>query len=150
MTAAFPLQALLDLSKTRLEDATRTLGELMAKEAEGDRKLAMLKEYRNEYQARFEEAARAGLTPETWRNYSAFILRIDEAIHLQEDQVNRARQLTAAGKQKWMHERNRAKAFDTLHDRHLAAELRRQNKAEQKQADEHTANRHRQRQENGE
>ncbi|MFN3987478.1 MAG: flagellar export protein FliJ [Rhodocyclaceae bacterium] len=142
----FPLKPLLDLSKARLDDATRSLGELIAKENEGHRKLVMLQEYRAEYQSRFEEAARAGMGPDAWRNYAAFLSRIDEAIAVQTAQVAQSHTRTAMGKQSWMHERNRSKAFHSLHDRHLADEMRKLAKSEQRQADEHSANRHRARQ----
>ncbi len=143
MSKGFPLQPLLDLSKTRLDEATRTLGELVAQENEGQRKLEMLQNYRAEYLERFQYAARSGMGPEAWRNYTAFMARIDEAIAAQATQLDNARQKTDAGKQQWMHERSRNKAFDTLQERFLAAEMRKQAKAEQRQADEHTANRHR-------
>ena len=146
MTRPFPLRPLLDLSHTRVDDATRRLGELIALESEGTHKLKLLQDYRAEYQARFEEAARGGMGPEAWRNFSAFIARIDEAIASQMQQVKFSQDQTVQGKQMWMVERNRLKAFDTLQTRHLQREARNALRQEQRQNDEHTANRHRQRQ----
>lgn len=142
MPKTFSLKPLLDLSLTRLDDATRRLGELIASENEGFRKLELLQNYRDEYQERFQDAAREGMGPEAWRNYSAFLARIDEAIEAQTNQVDRSRHLTAEGKQMWMNERNRVKAFDTLQARHLQREAQVLAKQEQRQLDEHTANRH--------
>ncbi|HRD33438.1 MAG TPA: flagellar export protein FliJ [Rhodocyclaceae bacterium] len=142
MPKSFPLKPLLDLSHTRLDDATRRLGELIANENEGNRKLELLQNYRNEYRERFQDAAREGMGPEAWRNYTAFLARIDAAIDAQASQVDRSRDLTVQGKQMWMNERNRLKAFDTLHTRHIQREAHVLAKQEQRQLDEHTANRH--------
>lgn len=142
MTKSFSLKPLLELSHTRLDDATRRLGELIASENEGCRKLELLQNYRNEYQERFQDAAREGMGPEAWRNFTAFLARIDEAIEVQAQQVDRSRHLTVAGKQMWMNERNRVKAFDTLHTRHIQREAQVLAKQEQHQLDEHSANRH--------
>lgn len=143
MSQLFPLQPLLDLSKDRLDDATRDLGQRVAREQEGTRKLEMLQSYRNEYETRFRDAVRDGIGVEAWRNYSAFMARIDEAIAAQRAQVEASQRHTAAGKQVWVQQRNRVKAFDTLQHRHRTSEERKLAKAEQRLSDEHTANRQR-------
>ncbi|MBO7411828.1 MAG: flagellar FliJ family protein, partial [Ottowia sp.] len=73
MPRPFPLKPLLDLTQTRLDDAAKTLGELVAKETEHSQKLQLLEEYRQDYFQRFEQAALDGISPDMWRNYSAFI-----------------------------------------------------------------------------
>ncbi len=150
MTNAFPLKPLLDLSVTRMDDAARRLGELIASEQEGARKLELLRNYRAEYQARFEEAARNGIGPEAWRNFSAFLARIDEAIAAQLANVDQSRRRTAAGQQAWLAQRNKVKAFDTLQKRHEAGEAKKEARQEQRMLDEHSAKRHRDRSENEE
>ncbi|NMG76407.1 flagellar export protein FliJ [Aromatoleum diolicum] len=145
MTNPFPLKPLLDLSQNRMDDAARRLGELIASEQEGTRKLELLQNYRDEYESRFHEAARNGISPEAWRNFSAFIGRIDEAIAIQKTQVDRSRQLTAAGQNAWMTQRNKVKAFDTLQKRHEVGEAKKAARVEQHQSDEHSANRYRDR-----
>ena len=64
---AFPLQSLLELSQTRMDDAARRLGQLLASEQEVEKTLALLEQYREEYEARFREAAQAGLSRDEWR-----------------------------------------------------------------------------------
>ena len=68
MSHSFPLKPLLVLTQTRMDDAARRLGELIASEQEGTRKLELLQNYRAEYEARFHDATRHGMSPETWRN----------------------------------------------------------------------------------
>lgn len=149
MSNPFPLKPLLDLTQSRMDDAARHLGELIASEQAGTRKLELLQNYRDEYEARFNDAARSGLSPEAWRNYSAFIGRIDEAIEIQRGQVERSRQMTVAGQQAWMDQRNKVKAFDTLQKRHELGEARKTARLEQRQSDEHSANRYRDRDDSG-
>lgn len=144
MTKPFPLKPLLDLSRSRLDDVTRELGQLIAREQEGARKLDMLQSYRSEYEARFRDAARNGIGVEAWRNYSAFMARIDEAIAAQHNHLEQSQRQTVAGKELWAHQRNRVKAFDTLENRHHALERGRLARTEQRLSDEFAANRHRQ------
>lgn len=142
MPKPFTLKPLLDLSKSQLDTAAGELGKLVAKEQEGARKLELLQTYRAEYDARFREEAANGIGVEALRNYGAFIARIDDAIAAQRAQLEQSQQHTVAGKQAWVSQRNRVKAFDTLHDRHRANEQRNESKAEQRLSDEHSANNH--------
>ncbi|THF64165.1 flagellar export protein FliJ [Pseudothauera rhizosphaerae] len=141
MSKPSPLQPLADLMQTRMDDAARRLGELIASETEGRRKLEMLQEYRAEYHQRFLEAAANGIGPDAWRNYSAFLGKIDEAIAAQRGAVELSRQRTVQGQQVWIGHRNKAKAIDTLTQRQHAAEQRKEARREQRLTDEHAARR---------
>lgn len=143
MSNSFHLQPLLDLARTRTDDAARELGELLAAERSVEEKLTLLENYRNEYLQRFADAAREGLTPDAWRNYSAFIVRLDDAVAAQNKLVEQSRARTAEGQQSWMEQRNRLRAFDTLSQRHQNLLARREAKADQKMSDEHAARRSR-------
>lgn len=142
MSPRFGLQPLLDLSKLRLDEATRELGQLIAGEQEASRRLAILSQYRDEYQARFRTAAQAGLSPDEWSNYTRFLARIDDAIVPAAQAVALTQQKTLAGKQNWVGKQGRVRAFDTLAARHQAAVTSREQKAEQKVSDEHSSRRH--------
>jgi flagellar FliJ protein len=136
---AFPLQSLLELSQTRMDEAARRLGQLLASEQEVEKTLTMLIQYRDEYEGRFREAAKNGMAREQWRNYQTFLGRLDEAIAQQRRVVDASKQRTAAGQQAWLDQRNKAKAFDTLSQRHKANEGRAAAKSEQRAQDEHAA-----------
>ena len=90
---AFPLQSLLDLSNVRMDDAARKLGQLLASEQEVEKTLALLEQYREEYEARFRQAAQSGLTREEWSNYQSFLGRLHDAI----SQVNEMQQGAVGG-----------------------------------------------------
>ncbi len=141
MTARFHLQPLLDLAQTRTHEAARKLGELVAAERDLEQKLRMLEEYRQEYNERFVQAARDGLSPDAWRNYSAFINKLDDAIGMQRKIVEQSRAKTVEGQQAWLAQRTKLKAFDTLSQRHQQVLNRREARQEQKQSDEHAARR---------
>ncbi|HOX99988.1 flagellar export protein FliJ [Zoogloea sp.] len=139
MTEQFPLQPLLDLANNRMDDAARRLGELIASDRAVEEKLALLVEYRQEYQARFVEAARNGIGPDAWRNYSAFLAKLDEAIAHQQSVVSESKRRVEQGQQDWVDQRNKVKAFDTLSHRHQTQQARKEAKQEQRLTDEHAA-----------
>lgn len=141
MSSRFHLQPLLDLAQTRTDDAARKLGELISSERSLEQKLTQLEDYRQEYHDRFMQAVRDGIGPDAWRNFTAFIGRLDEAITAQRMIVEQSRQQTAQGQQSWLAQRNRLKAFDTLSQRHQAGVARSEAKQEQKLTDEHAARR---------
>ncbi len=132
-----PMKILLDHAHTKVDEATKHLGELLASEHACEVKLEMLVQYRLEYRGRFMQAAREGIGPDAWRNYSSFITKLDDAINLQQNVVDQSKLMTASGQQQWMHERNRMKAFDALSQRQVAQEQRKHNKQEQTISDEH-------------
>lgn len=145
MTRAFPLQTLLDLSQLRLDEAARKLGELIAGEQEASRRHGLLVQYREEYRVRFVAAAQDGLSPGQWRNYAAFLARLDEAINQANSAMSQTKQQTVAGQQEWVNKRGRVKAFDTLSDRHQSRVAYQDQRQEQKASDDHGARRHEER-----
>lgn len=136
---AFPLQSLLDLSNVRMDDAGRRLGQLLASEQEVEKTLALLEQYREEYEARFRRAAQSGLGRDEWRNYQSFLARLDEAVEQQRAIVEASKRRTMDGQREWLDKRNRVKAFDTLSQRHKASEAQGEAKIEQRAQDEHAA-----------
>ena len=79
MTKPFSLQTVLDLMHNRADEATRNLARLIANERDAKSKLEMLQNYRDEYAARFRQAAQNGLGQREWQNFQQFIDRLDEA-----------------------------------------------------------------------
>ncbi|MCX7898446.1 MAG: flagellar export protein FliJ [Rhodocyclaceae bacterium] len=142
MKRAFPLQAIADLSALRLEQATRRLADLIGAEQAASERLRLLEQYRQEYQTRFLAAAEKGVGPADWRNYHAFLARLEEAIELAKRQLSESNARAAAGKQQWLEQRARTKAFDALKQRHAERVMRFEAKLEQKVTDEHAARRH--------
>ncbi|HPT49831.1 MAG TPA: flagellar export protein FliJ [Accumulibacter sp.] len=139
MTKPFSLQIVLDLLQTRTDEATRQLARLIAAEQDAQRKLDMLKGYRDDYFARFRQATQNGLRQADLLNYQEFLNRLDEAIQQQQHAVALQRQHTAAGQLEWQRQRAKHKAIDALADRHQANEARLELRQEQKNQDEFAA-----------
>ena len=142
MNRAFPLQSLLDLSQLRLDEAGRKLGELIAGEQRASQRHSVLVHYREEYRTRFALAAKHGLSPGEWQNYTSFLARLDEAIQQADSAMTHTKRQTVAGQQEWVNKRGRVKAFDTLSDRHQSRVAYQDQRQEQKASDEHGARRH--------
>ena len=136
MTKPFPLQVVLELMQARADSATQALARLIANERDAKNKLDMLQQYRDEYAARFTQAAQNGLTRSEWHNYQEFLNRLDEAINAQRQTVAQQIRNTAAGQSAWQKQQTKLKAFDTLSDRHFATENAKELKREQKTQDE--------------
>lgn len=137
----FALQTVLELMRSRSDEATLRLARLLAAERDARQKLDLLLQYRVEYGARFRQAARDGLEQPAWRNYQDFLNRLDEAIQQQTQAVDRQQADSAAGQAEWQRQRNRLQAFDTIFARHRASEERRELRREQKTQDEFAARR---------
>lgn len=142
VTGKFPLQSVLDLSHMKLDEATRRLGELIADQQQAAERVDLLVQYRDEYHARFLAAAREGISREQWRNYQAFLDRLDIAIAQARQMAAHSRQLTEAGQQDWLQKRGRVQAFDTLAQRHEARLSHAEGRQEQKNLDEHASRLH--------
>ena len=141
MAKPFSLQTVLELMQTRADEATRRLARLIAAEQDARSKLQMLQQYRDDYAARFRDAARNGLAPHEWRNYQAFLDRLDEAIEMQGKVVTQQEKNTFAGQLHWKQQQKKLKAMDTLSERHFARENALALRSEQKMQDEHAIRR---------
>ena len=139
MSKPFPLQAVLDLMQTRTDDAARELGKLIAQEQDAKARLCLLEDYRNEYGNRFRAAAQQGLSPLQWQNFQDFLGKLDEAIQHQQRLVDASADRTAAGQRSWLEQRNKVQAFDTLAQKHEAKERYAEGRQDQKRADEFSA-----------
>jgi flagellar FliJ protein len=142
MSKEFPLKTLLDLSQLRLDEAARRLGELIAGEQEASKRLSLLIDYREEYQGRFLAAAKDGLAQDRWRNYQAFLVKLESAIDQAEKVVAQTRAKTEAGQREWVDKRGDVKTYDTLSERHAARQRYEDQRQEQKIQDEHAARLH--------
>ncbi len=112
MGQPFSLQPLLDLMQTRTDEATRTLGKLIAAEQSQRSRLQMLEQYREEYAQRLRENIAQGITRLVMLNYQDFLARIDEAIEQQRQAVRTSEQSTRAGQEHWQQQNKQLKAID--------------------------------------
>lgn len=136
MNRGFVLQGLLDIADSEVEAAAASLGKLAHQLQQQEQKLALLLQYRSDYQSRLSGAAGSGLDSRDFRNFSEFMKQLEQAIRQQQAVVLDARRRVAAGRQHWQEKQKKSKAYGTLAQRTAAAAMRVENGREQKLQDD--------------
>lgn len=138
--AKFALQFLLERAADEADEAARKLGLAMRAEQEAHARMGLIQQYQAEYVGRFQDAQKNGLTPGQWQNFESFIDRLDEGQGQQQGLVDQAKHGTDKARADWLARHNRLKALQALQRRHLEAEAKKTQKAEQKLSDEFAQN----------
>ena len=149
MAAAFPLQALLDHSRHRMEAAERLLRMLKRKEDMAQRQLQELHGFKSEYQGRLSGGGANGMDIVLLRDFYAFLVKLDRAIAHQDGEVVQAHAHWQAAHENWLALRQKVKAYETLAARHASQELQKQEKRDQRLTDETALRKHASRKEDG-
>jgi flagellar FliJ protein len=136
MARKFPLQPLIDLSQNQTDTAAKNLQALRVSWNNAEEKLRQLLAYRESYRERLHETGSSGASAMALRDFRLFLVKLDTAIKLQQDEVARCQARWNAGQQEWLRQRGKLKAFDVLSKRHRHAEDKRENQIEQKDQDE--------------
>ena len=139
MASKAQLETLMNLARRETDDAAKRLGIALKAVDEAKEKHQMLVGYREEYLKRFESAQAAGITPMAYRNFVAFIEKLETAIKGQLDMIKHAEYRSEQEKAAWQASERKRMSYSTLNDRADAAALKLENKRDQKQMDEHAA-----------
>jgi flagellar FliJ protein len=139
MASKAQLETLMDLARRETDDAAKRLGIALKAVDEARQKHQMLVGYQNEYIKRFEAAQAAGITPMAYRNFVAFIEKLDTAVKGQLEMIKHAELRSEQEKAAWQASERKRMSYSTLNDRADAAALKLENKRDQKQMDEHAA-----------
>ncbi|MDR7051559.1 flagellar FliJ protein [Duganella sp. 3397] len=139
MASKAQLETLIDLARRETDDAAKRLGAALKAVDDARQKHDMLVGYREEYVNRFQDAQAAGITPMAYRNFQAFMDKLDVAVKGQLDMITRAEQRSSAEKLAWQTAERKRVSYSTLNERADAAALKLENKRDQKQMDEHAA-----------
>lgn len=130
------LETLIDLATNQTDEAAKRLGRAIRACEDTEQKLAMLVQYREEYEARFKTGMANGLTMAGYRNFQLFLEKLDLAIEGQERIVQDAKQRIVTERSTWQSCERKRMSYDTLATRAEQVEQRKQNKREQKLMDE--------------
>jgi flagellar FliJ protein len=136
MPRRFPLQPLLDLAQDHTDEAARNLHKRKITWQEAEEKLLQLKSYREDYQARLLQATKMGMQMNAIKDFHLFLGKLETAIRHQTSEVARCERHWEDGRHEWQAKQRKLKAFDTLSQRHLHSELKREDKVEQREQDE--------------
>ena len=137
MTTHSPLNTLIELAERDTDEAAKNLGAAIREAEETEKKLALLLDYRSDYAARFQDNQASGITPMGYRNFQAFLDKLDTAIAGQKEVIAYAHRKVEAQRGIWQNCERKRMSFDTLATRAHKVEQQRETKRDQKATDEH-------------
>lgn len=131
-----PIQTLVGLAEKDRDEASKRLGLALRAVEDNGKKLTMLFGYRDDYLARLQNAQQAGITPMEYRNFQAFLAKLDNAINGQQEAL-RGSERRAEQERAHLQECERKRmSYSILVDRAQKEQDRRDAKREQRQSDE--------------
>lgn len=133
------LDTLIELAQRETDDAAKRLGAALKAVDECEQKLTMLLGYREDYATKLDAAQVAGITPMAYRNFVAFMDKLEIAINGQREVIKHAQHKAGVEKTAWQASERKRLSYRTLNERAATETLRRENKLDQKQMDEHAA-----------
>ncbi|CAN7163093.1 flagellar export protein FliJ [Pseudoduganella sp. LjRoot289] len=139
MASQSQLETLIELARRETDDAAKRLGMALKAVADAEEKLNMLVGYRDEYGKRFEATQQSGITPMAYRNFQAFMEKLDNAIKGQEEVLRHSQRKETQEKSTWQNAERKRMSYSTLNDRAQAQALKVEAKRDQKAMDEHAA-----------
>ncbi|MYM35268.1 flagellar export protein FliJ [Duganella sp. FT94W] len=139
MASKAQLETLMDLARRETDDAAKRLGASLKQVEEEKQKHEMLVGFQQEYINKFEAAQVAGITPMAYRNFVAFIDKLDTAVKGQLEMIKHAEYRSEQEKAAWQTSERKRMSYSTLNERADAAALKLENKRDQKAMDEHAA-----------
>ncbi len=142
MAKPFPLQTLIILAEERSQQAALALARFRQAWQEAEGRLQQLQGYLQEYRERLLLQAGAGFSGALWRDYHAFMHKLELAIRTQTQEVERCRQRWETGQREWQEREREVNAYQTLRQRHEASERRLEEKLDQRLQDEFARNLH--------
>jgi flagellar FliJ protein len=142
MAKPFQLQPLVDLAQDRSHAAAQALAKFKQAWQDAENKLLQLQTYLSEYQARLHHQSQSGLSAVKWRDYQAFMHKLELAIKVQAQEIERCQQAWAHGQLEWQALEREVNAYQTLRKRHDETERKLDEKQDQKQQDEFARNQH--------
>lgn len=139
MASPSQLATLIDLAQRETDDCAKRLGAALKAIDDCQQKLQMLVGYRDDYAQRFEANMANGITPMAYRNFQAFMLKLDSAITGQQQVVQHAQARSDQEKARWQDAERKRMSYTTLNNRAQEQALKLENKRDQKAMDEHAA-----------
>lgn len=130
------LETLIELATNQTDEAAKRLGRAIRACEDTEQKLALLLQYRDDYDARFKSGLANGISAAGYRNFQLFLDKLDTAIAGQQQIVNDAKRRILDERGAWQSCERKRMSFDTLVTRAEQAEQRKENKRDQKLMDE--------------
>jgi flagellar FliJ protein len=139
MTAPSALDTLIELASSSTDAAARHLGVALAAVQNMEQKLALLVQYREDYAERLAQNMANGLTAMGYRNFQAFIDKLDDAIKAQTQVVEETQRHAGMARTNWQANERKRMSFNTLSTRAEEKRKHEENRRDQKQTHEAAA-----------
>ena len=139
MASQSQLDTLIELAKTASDETAKRLGAALRVTQENEDKLQMLNGYRSDYAQRFDASMAAGMTPMAYRNFQAFLDKLDTAVNGQQQVLLQARQRSERERSNWQESERKRMSYTTLSNRAQQQAQQLEAKRDQKLMDEHAA-----------
>jgi flagellar FliJ protein len=136
MAKPFHLQPLIDLAEDRKQTAAQKLAKLQHAWQSAEAKLQQLQGFLAEYHQRLQQQSQMGCTITQLRDFQAFIMKLEMAIRVQAEEVERCRLRWQSGQQEWQERERELKAYLALRQRHDDAQRRADERQDQRLQDE--------------
>ncbi|WP_019141174.1 flagellar export protein FliJ [Noviherbaspirillum massiliense] len=130
------IDTLVELATTQADEAAKRLGLAIRACEDSEQKLALLLQYRDDYQARFQSGLVSGLTAAAYRNFRNFMDKLDLAISGQQQIVDDAKRRIQQERSTWQETERKRMSYDTLAGRALREQQRKESRRDQKAMDE--------------
>ena len=131
------LEVVVDLREEQEKKALQTLGECQRRHLEMQTQLENLHSYRREYQQQYQELAHSGVCIRKLLDFRAFIEKLDQAVHTQQQQLQAAMDELQEKRQKWQAAHHQTLGMHKIHEAALLEEQQFLRKREQQEMDEH-------------
>jgi flagellar FliJ protein len=136
MASSSALETLIELATTATDEAARRLGQAVRVCEDTEQKLALLVQYREDYEARLRNGMASGMTIAGYRNFQLFLEKLDAAIDGQQKIVDDAKRRMEMERGTWQENERKRMSYDVLAERAAQQEQRKENKRDQKMMDE--------------
>jgi len=130
------MQSILDLAKHDEQAAIEAFGESSRSVEDNVRQLGELERYREEYRQQMLEQGESGFSAAKMQQYQRFLLKLDEVIVHQSEQVVVSEQRCEQRREEWLQRRTRTNALDKVTERYQESEAQDERRKDQKENDE--------------
>ncbi|BEV71699.1 hypothetical protein THUN1379_11810 [Paludibacterium sp. THUN1379] len=132
---------LLNLAQEKVDAAADRMRKAQAAQVAAQGKLEQLQAFLQEYQHRLTHGGMQGMGIGQWQDFQRFLRRLEEAVEIQQGEVDRCVQRFLMERQAWFLERKKLKAYEKLKAREAERALRAENRRAQKITDEFASRR---------
>jgi flagellar FliJ protein len=133
------LETLIDLAQRESDNRAKRLGAALKAVEDGEQKLQMLLGYRDDYANKLDAAQQNGITPFAYRNFVAFLDKLEHAINGQKEVIKHAEFKAEMERKAWQESERKRLSYRTLTERAAAQALALDTKRDQKMMDDFAA-----------